>query len=86
MRDTHASLAELQAFLVHVQHDDLRLGQLDEFERREADWAGADDEARLLGLRVAAHCDGVAADGECLDEGELIERQLFETCSFRAGT
>ena len=58
--------------LVDVEHDRLRPGQLDEFQRRQADRPGADDEAGLVGPGRAA-VDGVAADGQRLDQGELLE-------------
>ena len=65
---------------------DLRAGELDELERRQADRPGADDRGTSRPACGFAAVDRVAADGERLDEGELLEGELRETCSLRAGT
>jgi hypothetical protein len=75
VRHVHLFLAEIEAFLVEIENDDLRAGKLDELDNRQADGTGADDEGELAGLRLTA-LDGMAADAQRLDEGELIERQL----------
>jgi hypothetical protein len=67
--------------LIDVEHDDVRPGQLREFKRCQADWAGADDQARLVRLQRCA-IDCMAADGECLHEGELLERELVGHVEF----
>ena len=67
--------AEFQAVGVHVHHDALCARDLDELDGREADGAGADDEDRLASLRGSS-VDGVAADGERLDERELVVGKL----------
>ena len=67
--------AEFQAVGVHVHHHALRAGDLDELHGRKADGAGADDEHRLAGLGGGA-VDGVAADGERLDERKLVVGKL----------
>ncbi len=63
---------EVEAGLNHVHDDDLDAGhELEELEAREADGAGTDDEDRFAGLGIPA-LDGVVADSEGLDEGELV--------------
>ena len=76
--------AELEPLLVHVEHDDLRPGQLGEFQRRQADRPGADDQTRLVGLRAAA-VDRMAADGQRLDQGELLEGELWRDVQLARG-
>ena len=77
----HDVRAELQALGVHVHHHALRAGDLDELDGREADRAGADDEDRLAGLGRGA-VNGVAADGERLDERELVVGKLGRDVQF----
>ena len=67
--------AEFQPFGIHVHHHALRAGDLDELDGREADWAGADDQDCLAGLRGGA-IDGMTADGERLNERELVIGKL----------
>ena len=80
----HDLAAERQPLLVDILHDDLRAGQLGEFQRRQADRAGPDDEARLFGVDGGA-LDGVAADGQRLDEGELLEGELARDVELAGG-
>ena len=75
MLHAHDLAAEVEALLVHVEHDDLGAGQLGEFQRGQADGAGADDQARFVGLEAGA-IDGVTADGQRLHQGELLEGEL----------
>ena len=67
--------AELQAVDVHIHHDALRAGDLDELHGREPDRAGANDQDCLAGLGGGA-VDGVATDSERLDERELVVGKL----------
>ena len=75
VRDAHHVAAEPQAGFIHVQHDDLGTRQFGKDDRGQADRARTDDEDRLLGRRRGP-VDGVAADGEGLDEGELVEGEV----------
>ena len=75
MSHAHGLLAEGEPLLVHVEHGDRDAGELDELDGGQADRAGADDEHVVAGLGIAAG-DGMAADGQRLDQGELFEREL----------
>ena len=74
MLDAHDALAEIEPLGIDVEHDRLRPGQLDELECRQPDRAGADDQARFFARQPRTR-DRMAADGERLDQGELIVRQ-----------
>lgn len=77
--------AEVEAALDHVHDDDVDIGhEFEEFETREADGAGSDDEDGFAGLRVAA-LDGVVADGEGLDEGEFVVGKIVADVEFVGG-
>ena len=72
--DVHHAAAEVQPLLAHVEHDRLRAGQPHELERRQADRPRADDQADSSAVKPAAG-DGVAADGQRFDQGQLLERE-----------
>jgi len=68
-----------------VHDDDIDLGhEFEEFETGEADGASADDEDGFAGLGFAA-LDGVVADGEGFDEGELVVGEFVSGMEFVSG-
>jgi len=77
--------AEIEAALNHVHDDDGDLGhEFEEFEAGEADGTGSDHEDRFAGLWIAA-LDGVVADGEGFDEGELVVGKVVAGVEFAGG-
>ncbi len=75
MRYAHHLSTKIEPAGDHIQHDDLGPGQLGEFERRQPNWPCPDDEARFVRSQ-ARTIDGVAANGQGLDQGELLEAEL----------
>src|SRR3954462_15897988 len=73
--DAHMLVAEVEPALVEIDNDYFCAGELDKFERRQANRPRAHDQARFSPGQAAA-VDGVAANGERLDERQLLERQL----------
>ncbi len=68
--------AEIESALNHVHDDHVdSFHEFQEFKTSEADRARADDEDGFTGFRVAA-LDGVVTNGEGLDEGELVVREI----------
>jgi hypothetical protein len=63
---------ELSACGVEFEDGDGGVRSAGEFENGEADGTGADDED-IVGVGDLGAIDGVAADGECFNEGELLE-------------
>lgn len=64
-------LNEGAAVGIEFKNGDACLGEMSKFEDRQTDGACSDDEHILAGLNGGA-LDGMAADGERLDKGELI--------------
>ena len=79
--DAEVFPAEGEAALDHVHHDHVEVHEFQELQAGEADRSRADDEDGFTGLRVAA-LDGVVADGEGLDEGELVVGKVVSGVEF----
>ena len=82
--DAEVFLAEIQAALDHVHDDGFHVHQLEEFQASEADGTGADDEHGLAGLGIST-LDGVVADGERLDERELVVGKIVARMQLAGG-
>ena len=83
--DAEIISAEIEAALHHVHHDDVHaVHQFEEFQTREADGTRADDEHGFAGFGIAS-LHGVVADGEGLDEGELIVTKVVSGVELAGG-
>ncbi len=83
--DTEVFGAEIEAALDHIHDDDIdSYHEFEEFEAGEADGTGTDDQHCFAGLRVAA-LHGMVADGEGLDEGELIVGEVVARVELAGG-
>lgn len=75
---------EVEAGLDAIEDDDVEVEEFEEFEAGEADGSCADDEGGFSGLGVSA-VDGVFADGEGFDEGELVVGEVVSGVEFACG-
>jgi hypothetical protein len=82
--DAHAFADKIQTLLVDIQHDDSGGGQPGEFDDAEADGTGADNEHGLVRFRLAA-LNGMTADGQRFDQGQLFESKLARDMQFAGG-
>ena len=83
--DAEVFRAEIQTALHHVHDDHVHaFHEFQELQASEADGAGTDDEDGFAGFRVAA-MDGVVADGEGLDEGELVVGEVVAGVELAGG-
>ena len=79
-----SSLTEIQTALHHVHDDGLHIHQFEKLETREPDRTGADDEHGLTRLGIPA-LHGVIADGERLDERELVIGKIVARMQLAGG-
>ncbi len=84
--DAEMFRAEIESALDHVHDDDFDLGhQFEKFQTSETDRASADGHGvRFAGLWVGA-LHGVIADGEGLDQGELVIAEVIAGMEFTGG-
>ena len=71
----HRRAAEIESAGDHIHHDQVCTGQLDEFDDAQPNRPGTDDQDIFFGLGRTTD-DRVTADGQGLDQGELLHGQL----------
>src|SRR5438045_8780279 len=74
MVDAHALFAEIETLLVQLEHNAAPAADLHEYQRREANGTGADDQHAVTGLRVPA-MNGVTPDGQRFHQRQLVPTQ-----------
>src|SRR5712692_3926470 len=68
--------AEFKSSLIDIHGNDPGSRDLSRQDNRETDWTDAGDESEFL-LLQSGPADGMRADGEGLNQYQLVERQLL---------